>query len=67
MGQKQIKVGKWTVDAAILRGTTLDEAVKLFPTKNKNRVETAWKLANPEREKPQPKAIAAEKGEAKEK
>ena len=69
MSRKVIKVGSWAVDAAVLRGTTLDEAFKLFPTKNKRRVETAWKEANPEKEKPQPqtKAIAAEKGEAKEK
>lgn len=51
MKREQIKVGKWTVDAALLRGITLDEAFKLFPTKNKKRIETAWKMANPEREK----------------
>jgi hypothetical protein len=67
MKQHAIKVGTWTVDAAALRGITIEEAHILFPTIGKKRVETAWKEANPDyREKPTPKA-SADKGESKEK
>lgn len=54
MSKKTITVGTWTVDAAILRGSTLEAAYKRFPTKNKRRVEAAWKEANPEGERPTP-------------